>query len=266
MFGDRLFLALLLAQAPIVALLLILVAKSTDLQPPPAEVIAQAGVFGIPAAMLATALPLMLAASATWFGAINSAREIVKELPILQRERLAGLRTVPYLASKFLVLLAICLFQTTVLIAIISLKVDLPSSGVLMWGPLELWISLSLAAAAALGLVRKCRSSADSRADHPHPAVDLRWGAGDGDGRPVAIVPDGHALVCGGDEGDGRDSLQHGCNWIRSGRFAAPLGCFSGHDGRAAVTGSLAYLAPAQWVIAALARTRTMGITQGPLR
>lgn len=152
MFGDRLYLALLLGQAPIVALLLILVAKSTDLQPPPAEAIAQAGLVGIPAAKLAATLPIMLAASATWFGAINSAREIVKELPILQRERLAGLRTGPYLGSKFIVLLAICLFQTTVLLGIISLKVDLPSSGVLMWGPLELWISLSLAAAAALGL------------------------------------------------------------------------------------------------------------------
>jgi hypothetical protein len=30
--------------------------------------------------------------------------------------------------------------------------VDLPSSGVIMWGPLEIWITLSLAAFAAMGI------------------------------------------------------------------------------------------------------------------
>ncbi|MEX2247262.1 MAG: ATP-binding cassette domain-containing protein, partial [Dehalococcoidia bacterium] len=152
MLGDRTYLALLLLQAPIIAVLLTLVARANNIQPPPAEAVAQAAKFGIPAAKLASGLPLMLAASAIWFGAINAAKEIVKELPVLRRERLAGLRVAPYLGSKFVVLAALCLLQTAALLGIIWVKVDLPSSGALMWGPLELWITLNLAALAAMGL------------------------------------------------------------------------------------------------------------------
>ena len=95
----------------------------------------------------------MLAASATLArSAFNAAREIVKELPILRRERLAGLRVAPYLASKFVVLALLCSLQTALLLAIVAVRVDLPSSGILMPAALELWITLELAALAALGL------------------------------------------------------------------------------------------------------------------
>ncbi len=83
---------------------------------------------------------------------MNAAGAIVKELPIFLRERMAGLRMAPYLASKVIVLVALGLLQTTVLLGIIAVAVDLPSSGVLFWGPLELWVTLNLAAFAALGL------------------------------------------------------------------------------------------------------------------
>jgi ABC-type multidrug transport system ATPase subunit len=152
MLRDRRNLLVLLAQAPIIALFLALVAKPTDFQPPPQGVIDQAALFGIPAAKLAAALPIMLAATATWFGAINAAREIVKEAPIFLRDRLSGLRIAPYLISKVLVLSALCIVQTLLLLGIIAVKVDMPSSGAIMWGPLELWISLMLAATAALGI------------------------------------------------------------------------------------------------------------------
>jgi ABC-type multidrug transport system ATPase subunit/pSer/pThr/pTyr-binding forkhead associated (FHA) protein len=152
MLRDQRNLLVLLAQAPIIALFLALVAKSTDFQPPPDAAIAQAAAFGIPAAKLAPALSIMLAATATWFGAINAAREIVKEAPIFLRDRLSGLRVAPYLISKVLVLSMLCLVQTIVLLAILAVKVDLPSSGVIMWGPLELWISIMLASFAAMGI------------------------------------------------------------------------------------------------------------------
>ncbi len=152
MIGDRTYLLLLLLQAPIIAVLLTLVSKPFDFQPPPPAAITQAATFGIPAARLASTLPLMLAATAIWFGAFNAAKEIVKELPVLRREQLAGLRVAPYLGSKFVVLAALCLLQTATLLGITWLKVDLPSSGALMWGPLELWITLNLAALAAVGL------------------------------------------------------------------------------------------------------------------
>ena len=114
----------LLLQAPIIAMLLTLVAESTDFQPPPPEAVAQAASFGIPAATLASTVPLMLAATAIWFGAFNAAQEIVKELPVWRREQLAGLRVAPYLGSKFVVLAALCLLQTAALLGIIWLKVD----------------------------------------------------------------------------------------------------------------------------------------------
>ncbi|HEY8171680.1 MAG TPA: ATP-binding cassette domain-containing protein [Dehalococcoidia bacterium] len=149
---DRKNLALLIAQAPAIAVFLALVAGRGDLAPPPDAAVQRAAEFGIPAASLGAALPLMLAASATWFGAINASREIVKELPILRREWLAGLRIPPYMASKVCVLMAMCMVQTFVLLGIVALSADVPSDGALMWGPLELWITLDLAAFAALGL------------------------------------------------------------------------------------------------------------------
>jgi len=152
MLGDRAYLGLLLLQAPIIAILLTLVAKSGDFSPPPAAAVEKAATFGIPAAKLVDVLPLIVAATAIWFGAINAAKEIVKELPVWRRERLAGLRVAPYLASKFVVLAALCLLQTAVLLAIIWTRVDLPTSGTLTWAPLELWITLNLAALAALAL------------------------------------------------------------------------------------------------------------------
>jgi hypothetical protein len=152
LFRDRRNLALLFAQAPVIAFFLSVIAKSTDFQPPPPEAMAQATTFGIPAAKLVAALVVMMAATATWFGAINAAREIVKELPILQRERLAGLRVLPYLASKLAVLLVLCTIQTGVLLVVIAIKVDVPSSGAFLPAWLELWISLNLAALTALGL------------------------------------------------------------------------------------------------------------------
>lgn len=149
---DRGYLFLLLAQAPIIALFLSLVANRSDLQPPPADAVEQAEALGVAAAQLARPLAVMMAATATWFGAINAAREIVKELPIFLRERMAGIRLAPYLASKVAVLAALCLVQTTVMLGIVASRVNVAGSGPLFWGPLELWITLNLAAFAALGL------------------------------------------------------------------------------------------------------------------
>ncbi len=152
LFRDRGYLLLLLAQAPIIAFFISIVAQASDLQPPPPGAVEQAEALGISGAELARPLALIMAATATWFGAINAAREIVKELPIFLRERMAGLRLWPYLTSKVAVLFALCLVQTTVMLVIVSARIDLPGSGAIMWGPLELWITLNLAAFAALGL------------------------------------------------------------------------------------------------------------------
>lgn len=108
--ADKRNLAILLLQAPIIGLILLLVAKEDALQ------------------TLASAngrmVPFLLGAIAVWFGILNSAREITKESAIYRRERLANLKIGPYLTSKVLVLAALCLIQSIVLMLILDIKVD----------------------------------------------------------------------------------------------------------------------------------------------
>jgi ABC transport system ATP-binding/permease protein len=67
-----------------------------------------------------------------WFGASNSAQEIIRELPIYRRERLVGLSRSSYLASKFLWLGGLTVFQSLLLyvwIAVMRLGVH----GAVQW-------------------------------------------------------------------------------------------------------------------------------------
>jgi ABC-type multidrug transport system ATPase subunit/pSer/pThr/pTyr-binding forkhead associated (FHA) protein len=106
--ADRWNTAVLLAQAPLIALLI-------------------AGVFGDrvnrdpnPLAWqgVATAVALttfLLALAAVWFGVSNAAREIVAERVIYRRERMVGLARTAYLGSKIVVLLLLSVIQCSVL-------------------------------------------------------------------------------------------------------------------------------------------------------
>src|SRR4029079_8321143 len=85
---DRRNLLILLLQAPIIGVLLMLVAKS--------DAIVGDKAF----ASEAKKVLFMLATVAVWFGIINAAREITKESAIYKRERLANLRIGPYVLSK----------------------------------------------------------------------------------------------------------------------------------------------------------------------
>jgi ABC-type multidrug transport system permease subunit len=69
----------------------------------------------------ATPVIFLLTIAAIWFGASNSAREIVKEFPIYVRERLAFLFPSAYFLSKFLVLAVLCLVQCAILLIGIGL-------------------------------------------------------------------------------------------------------------------------------------------------
>lgn len=53
--------------------------------------------------------------STLWFGCGNAAQEIVRELPILRRERLVGLGRIPYLAAKFTSLARMTVLQALLL-------------------------------------------------------------------------------------------------------------------------------------------------------
>jgi hypothetical protein len=91
-------------------------------------------------------IAFILVLSAIWFGTLNSARELVKELPIYLRERSVNLGITPYLLSKLLPLATLCLIQCTMLLGIVSLLVALPGSF------LERVASLFLTGMAATGM------------------------------------------------------------------------------------------------------------------
>lgn len=177
LWRDRRNLILLLAQAPAIGLLLALVMGDSAFSRLGAlSDQDQASATGVDARFpgaLASALPLILAATAVWFGAINSAREIVKELPVFARERQAGVRIAPYMLSKLCVLGLLCAIQVAVLLAIVSLKVDIVLRGVWTYGWLEIYLALLLASLAgmALGLLISALVSNADRAQSLVPIV-----------------------------------------------------------------------------------------------
>lgn len=110
-FADRKNLALLLLQAPVIGLLLVLVTTPESLTSGRIE---------------AKKLIFMLATTGVWFGVINAAREICKEETVLRRERLAGLRPGPYVASKVVVLALLVLVQSALLLGTVAARTHLP--------------------------------------------------------------------------------------------------------------------------------------------
>jgi ABC transport system ATP-binding/permease protein len=96
---DRRNTALLLLQSPIIALILVLISGNAKND----------------------AKTLFISAViAVWFGANNAIREIVAEFPIYRRERRFSLRIPPYVLSKFTVLSAIGLVQSSLFLAILT--------------------------------------------------------------------------------------------------------------------------------------------------
>lgn len=156
---DRRNLLILLLQAPIIALLLLLVARGDALTGVQTQDLIQRGE--------AKKVLFMLATVSVWFGIINAAREITKELPIFQRERLVNLRIGPYLLSKVIVLSLLVFVQTLILLGMIALKVQFPTDTGLILPPLlETFVTLLLTALAgmSLGLVISAASASGDRA------------------------------------------------------------------------------------------------------
>lgn len=137
--------AILLAQAPIIAALIVLVfgneARETI---PPNDF---AGWSTAANAVSITIFDLVLAA--IWFGCSNSAREFVAERAIYQRERMVNLRITSYVASKFAVLGAFCCLQCAVLLCVVSWGSGLKGPWLPMFGVLLLASEVGL----AVGLV-----------------------------------------------------------------------------------------------------------------
>ncbi len=114
LYSDRLNLAMLLLQAPLIALVVGLIFDTSGSLLERAQAQSQ--------------IAFVLVLSAIWFGCINSAREIVKELPVYLRERAVVLRIPPYLVSKLLPLAVLCAIQCASFLAIVMGMIDFPGS------------------------------------------------------------------------------------------------------------------------------------------
>lgn len=110
--GDRRTLALLALQAPAFGIIL--------------TVLFPVHTFSTLRGPFAALLEWLLVVSATWLGASNTVREIVKETSIYRRERAAGLSITAYVGSKALVFGAITVVQAAVLLAIVLIRQHLP--------------------------------------------------------------------------------------------------------------------------------------------
>ena len=119
---------LLLAQAPVVALILAMITGN----------------------VLNDAKTLFIAAIISiWFGANNAVREIVSENPIYTRERLVNLKIPSYVFSKFTVLSGIGLIQCVLFVTILT---GFSRLGVRDFLPVTLILYLTLLSGVAIGL------------------------------------------------------------------------------------------------------------------
>jgi ABC-type multidrug transport system ATPase subunit len=112
--------------------------------------------------------------AAVAIGAANSIREIVKELPIYQRERSIGLQRSAYLTSKVLVLGALTSAQVAVLVVITTLRSGGPGHANLLLIPhLELIVVVMITglAAVSLGLLLSTVVSSSEKAMALIPVV-----------------------------------------------------------------------------------------------
>jgi ABC-type multidrug transport system ATPase subunit len=147
--SDARNMALLLVQAPILGLLMLLAlghdGLNTHLTAAQARAASASGGGG-------TVL-LALVLGASYLGAGNAVREIVKERAILARERAAGLSSGAYLVSKAVVLGLLTIVQAAILTLLGTARQGGPTHGALLGsGKLELIVVAALAGLAAMAL------------------------------------------------------------------------------------------------------------------
>jgi len=98
--SDKWNLTILLGQAPVIGMLIFLVVGKNDPRDFPFFILALVSI---------------------WFGTAVAARELVKERPIFERERMINLRLVPYVVSKLFLLSFIVALQTTLLFGTVKI-------------------------------------------------------------------------------------------------------------------------------------------------
>ncbi len=94
-----------------------------------------------------------LAIAALWFGTSNAAREIVSEQAIYRRERMVNLSIVNYVMSKFALLSLLCVVQCTVLLSIVFVALGLGDYSPLAYATMLAYMVVTSMCAAAIGLL-----------------------------------------------------------------------------------------------------------------
>ncbi|HWG21902.1 MAG TPA: FHA domain-containing protein [Terracidiphilus sp.] len=170
---DRAQTAILLAQAPLFAVLVTLVIY--PLRPTQPDELAQK----LPI------LHFLMVIAAVWFGCNNAARDVVGEWTIYKRERMVTLKLLPYVFSKLAVLLALCIFQCGSMLAIVYLACGLHSNFLQDFFVLL----LSSMIGAGLGLCISASSKTNESAIALLPVVLLPIIALGGGMRPIFLMP-----------------------------------------------------------------------------
>lgn len=136
--NDKQRLILLLIQAPVLAMLISLVADGQQFEQ----------------YEMTKSLLFALSCSAFWVGMLNAIQEVCKERNIMKREYMTGLSLNAYILSKFFVLGALCLIQSVLIIGVFAILVGLPEEGLITHGFVELLATtfLTAIASASMGL------------------------------------------------------------------------------------------------------------------
>jgi len=116
-WSDTRNLLILFAQAPLIGLIIGLVFHLDSGGP-------------VEKAANYTQISFILMLSAIWFGCLNAAREVVKELPIYLRERSINLGIGAYLFSKILPLAVLAIVQCLLILGVVEWLAGLPGSAV----------------------------------------------------------------------------------------------------------------------------------------
>lgn len=136
LFNDKQRMLLLLCQAPLLALLISIVADGK-----------QFSQYEMTKSIL-----FALSCSAFWVGILNSIQEVCKERVILRREYMTGLRLFAYVSSKMLVLGALCIIQSLLLTGVFTIFVGIPDEGVMTLPFIEMFITTFLTALQATSM------------------------------------------------------------------------------------------------------------------
>jgi len=107
-----------------------------------------------------TQLLFLMVTVAVWLGAIDAAREVIKERSVLQRETAIGVRLTAYLASKLVVLWSLIVVQVVILAGIVLLLRPLHDDASAYAG---LFVTLLLTGFASVAMGLLVSAAADSQ-------------------------------------------------------------------------------------------------------